>query len=82
MKEYSEILKYKGKLFRYNYNDSLVEYGFISQEDDADFGWKTGEFIEIDAIGLSRENWENKEARNEYLQEYIFQLEEELRYLV
>lgn len=33
-------------------------------------------YLLIDSIGLSRENWKDKEARNEYLEEYCYQLED------
>jgi len=38
-------------------------------------------YMVIDSIGLSRKNWDDKEARNEYLNEWCMQMEEELAYM-
>jgi hypothetical protein len=80
MKKYSDLFNYKGKTFRYNYERNLVEYVFVSNEDDDILGWKKGDIIECDAVGLKKENWENKTARREYLSEYIADLEYELQF--
>lgn len=79
-KRYSEIYNYRGKKFRYDYKDSIVEYGFIN--DESDFLGKEGEFIEVDCVGLRKENWENKGARNEYLNEWIIAIDYELQFLI
>jgi len=39
-------------------------------------------YMVIDSIGLSREHWDDKEARNEYLNEWCMQMEEELSYMI
>ena len=69
--KYSKVIKKDGKQFRYNYKDNVVEYiGEIDEE------------IEIlDSVGLSKENWDNKEARDEYLDQYIMDLNEEESYM-
>lgn len=69
--KYSKVIKKDGKQFRYNYKDNVVEYiGEIDRE------------IEIlDSVGLSKENWDNKEARDEYLDQYIMDLNEEESYM-
>lgn len=68
--DYSKPVKVNGKLFRYNYKYNEVEY--ITHESN-----EFGPIEVIDSVGLSKENWENKEARNEYLQGWIAELDEE-----
>lgn len=36
----------------------------------------------ITYAGLSRENWKNKEAREEYLSEWLLELDEEIKYMI
>lgn len=69
--KYSKIIKKDGKQFRYNYIDNVVEY----------IGEIDGELEVLDSVGLSKENWDNKEARDEYLDEYIMDLNEEESYM-
>jgi len=38
-------------------------------------------YMIIDSIGLSRENWDNKEARDEYLHGWCMNMEEEQAYM-
>lgn len=83
MKErFSEIVKVKGKSFRYDYEKKLVQYVFIIEEDDEVLGWKKGNIDVIDEVGLREENWNNKNNRKQYLIEYACQLEEEVRWLI
>lgn len=76
----SRVYKLDGKLFRYNFGNSTVEYiakvGKEELKDEAEWMQKHGEplygvdhdgYMVIDSIGLSRENWENREARDGYL---------------
>ena len=88
----SEPYKLNGKLFRYNFDTCTVEY--IQRADretkEADAEWKrthggrslygVGEdgYIVLDTIGLSRENWADKEARDSYLSGWCNDLDEEL----
>ena len=81
----SAIYKFNDRKFRYDYDRCLVEYGFIAEtEDDIEiFGAKElGDFVLVDEIGLSKENWDNKEVRDEYLMEYCYRLEEEINWLL
>jgi len=39
-------------------------------------------YMVFDSIGLSRENWDDKEARDEYLHGWMFEMEEELAYMM
>ena len=68
-KKYSNLYKYKGKAFAYDNENAIVEYVYVDPEDNS--------WIVLDEIGLSNDNWDNKEARDEYLDEYIAQLDDE-----
>lgn len=76
----SRVYKLDGKLFRYNFDCCTVEYvtkaGKDELKDEAEwiqnhgkplFGIDHDGYMVIDSIGLSRENWENREARDDYL---------------
>ena len=92
MKKYSGVYKREGFSFRYNFERCIVEYvSKPSKEELADneewvakFGkplWDIEEgFIVIDAVGLCPENWKNKEVRDEYLDEWIFELREAVEF--
>lgn len=73
MAKESRIWNYKGKQFKYRYEDAVVEWGFINDN---------GEWEEIDGAGLRRENWTNLEARKEYISEWIMDIDEEALYLM
>lgn len=88
MTQHSEIYKYDGKLFRYDYKNSLVEW--VGKADEATIAeekrWiekynrplfeidATGHYV-IDRVGLNQANWNNKEVRDEYLAEWIFEID-------
>lgn len=89
MRKKSGIYKYNGKCFRYDYEHAIVEHVSKATAEEkkdneewtAKYGkplWDIDEngYLLIDSIGLSRENWKDKEARNEYLEEYCYQLED------
>ena len=42
----------------------------------------TGEYMLIDGVGLRKENWRNREARDEYLDLWLCEMEEEMAYLL
>lgn len=69
----SDIWEYEGKQFVYRYDDAVVEYGYVDEN---------GQWVEIDGAGLSREHWDDIEAREEYVFEWIMDLDEEMDYLV
>ena len=86
----SKVYKLEGKLFRYNFDRSTVEYvvkaGKDELKDEAEWMQKYGEplfgidhdgYMVIDSIGLSRENWENREACDGYLHGWVVDLEAE-----
>lgn len=87
------LYKLNGKLFRYNFTDCTVEYvqkadaeTIASETDwmehhngDSLYGINTGGYIVLDTVGLRRENWEDREARKEYLTEWCAELDAELK---
>lgn len=43
---------------------------------------ETGEYMIIDGVGLRKENWKNKEIRDEYLDQWNAEMDEELEYML
>lgn len=81
----SAVYNFKGRKFRYDYDNCLVQCGFIAEtEDDIEIfhAKEIGDFIVGDEVGLCKENWDNKEVRDEYLMEYCYRLEEEINWLL
>ena len=88
MKKYSAVYKRDGFSFRYNFERCVVEYvNKPSKEDLADneewiakYGKPLFDIVDgyevIDAVGLRAENWKNKALRDDYLDEWIFELRE------
>lgn len=84
--------KLKGKLFRYNDQTCTVEYIMKADAEtlaeEAEwkekhggrplFGIDADGYIVLCSAGLRRENWKNREVRDEYLSEWCFDLDEEL----
>lgn len=81
------------KLFRYDFDNALVEYIYKAdaemRQDNEEWLASHGKPLwEIDGdgyfiaerIGLRRENWKNKESRDSYLDNWIDEMEEEYRY--
>lgn len=95
MEKTKQIYKYNGKTFRYDFNRSVVEY--VAKADAQmvadDNEWKATHngrslwdidadgYIVLDAVGLSREHWKHKDERNEYLDEYAYELDYEAELL-
>lgn len=90
----SKVYEQDGKLFRYNYDDAVVEYVYKATEDDkaeeAEWKEKYGSslyhidsdgYAVINSIGLHRDNWEHEGLRREYIAQWIADLDEELRAL-
>lgn len=86
----SKPYKLHGKLFRYDFDQSVVEYiskaGPEEIADNAEWVKKHGSplfdidadgYMTIDTVGLHRENWKSKDARDEYLSCWCVDLEEE-----
>jgi len=70
--KYSKIVKRSGRMFRYNYERGLFEW--IDKDDN-------GEWEVIDAFRLRKENWENKEIRDDYLFLWNIEIDDELIYM-
>jgi len=90
--EYQKIGK---KVFRYNRSKAVVE--FVDKatkdmyEDDNEWIVKYGHplwnidadgYIVLDSAGLSCEHWDDKDARIEYLTEWVYEIDAEVSYLV
>lgn len=87
----SQPYKASGKLFRYDFDSSMVEYIAKAEleEIEADREWKRNHgrslyrigddgYMVLDTIGLNRKNWEDKGARDEYLAAWAVDLDAEL----
>lgn len=75
-----EYVQHKGKDFAYDRKHSLLIYLFKDDEEVEKFGDRAP-WRELDASGLREENWDDLEARQEYLDEYCFNLDSESSYL-
>lgn len=86
----SNPVKVSGKLFRYDFDHSVVEYIIKADAEtiDAEIEWeqKRGSqlygvgadgCIVLASAGLRKENWMNTAARKEYLSEWADELSEE-----
>lgn len=86
----SKPYEMNGKVFRYDFDRCVVEY--ISKADadmmaeDAEWQQKHGSklygigddgYMLLATVGLWKDNWTNKAARDEYLSEWVFELDEE-----
>ena len=90
----SRVYKLEGYTFRYDYDNSVVEWVTKATADEIadDKEWmeRNGRplwgvdehgYIVNEAVGLSAEHWKDKEARDEYLSGWIDELDEEAAYL-
>ena len=86
----SKPYQLNGKLFRFDFDHSMVEYIYKADAEDIalEEEWeKTHDdriyeidadgYIVMDAAGLHKDNWTNKAARDEYLSAWIVDLDEE-----
>lgn len=91
----SMIVEYSGKLFRYDYDRSVVEYIMKADAEEIEFDrqWKAAHgssiygidadgYMVMDSIGLNRKNWDDPAARREYLAGWIVDLDAEAKALV
>ena len=72
MAKYSKNYRFRGKTFRYDWDNAIVEWIYKDEE--------TGLWEELDGVGLRNENWKNKEIRDEYLAEWCEEIAEETAY--
>ena len=96
MAKKSSPYKYEGKTFRYDFQNHLVEYLYKASADEIreEQEWRDSHggrhlidieddgFVVVMAVGLREGNWRNKASRNEYLSEWIDDIDEEARILV
>lgn len=86
----SKPYKLHGKLFRYDFDLSVVEYiAKATDEDIADeeewkekygkplLGIDADGYMIISTVGLHKNNWKSKAARDEYLYQWCCELDEE-----
>lgn len=77
-KQRYDFYKYRGKEFAYDKDEALVILLFRdTDEEGEDAPWR-----EMDAVGLSKDNWKNKDARDGYLDTYIDERDEEFAYMM
>ena len=79
---YYPIYKYNGKEFTYDKKDKLVIFLFKDDEEIENMGKTKAPWREMETAGLREENWKNKEARDEYLYEFCFDLDSETEELI
>lgn len=77
-KQRYDFYKYRGEKFAYDKDEALV----ILLSRDTEGEGKDAPWREMDAVGLSRENWNNKDARDGYLDTYIDERDEEFAYMM
>ena len=90
MRKKSGIYKRNGRCFRYDYEYGMVTLMIKATKEDREdnrrwqekFGrdlWHISEdgYIEMESVGLCRENWKNREARDEYLDGWMQDMKEE-----
>lgn len=95
MKRYSKPYKRGKRLFRYDFERHIVEYVYKATEKERaendewrkthrSFLYDIDEqgMIVLGSVGLMIENWKDKEARDEYLDGWNFELDEEESYMV
>ena len=83
----SAVYKFRGRLFRYDYDCSIVELVSKASREELDdnqrwqsrYGrklWDIDEngYIVSDEVGLQEANWKDKFARDEYLNEWVDEL--------
>ena len=86
----SSIYKLRGKLFRYDEKSCIVHHIMKATEEDLKdeaewmekyghplYGIDADGYIELSGAGLRPENWKNRESRDEYLNGWIDEMEEE-----
>lgn len=86
----SRPYKLGDKLFRYDFDSSMVEYilkaepveieaerEWLEKHDRPLYGIGADRYMVLDTIGLNRKNWENRAARDEYLSGWAVDLDAE-----
>lgn len=68
---YSDIYWFQGRIYRYDYKDAYLQWLDNSDEEP-------DKYDIVDEIGFSRENWDNKSVRDEYLAEWAAEIDAEV----
>ena len=71
-----DYYKYKGKDFAYDKKHSIVMQIFKDDEEVEMMG-DDAPWRELEGVGLRRDNWDDKNLRNQYLDEWIMDIEAE-----
>ena len=72
MEKYSKNYEFEGSTYRYNFEECLLEYVYQEEE--------SGQYKMIDAIGLSKDEWED--AHDYWIEIYNEQLDQEFANLM
>lgn len=89
----SRAYKLRGKLFRYDFDNGMVEYIYKAdaemRKDNEEWMarwnkplWEIDEhgYFVADSVGLRRENWKDKESRDYYLSTWLDDMAAELAF--
>lgn len=76
-----DTTEFKDKFFAYDKKNNVLIYLFKDDEEVSEMGWDNAPWRELDSAGLSSDNWNDEEARNDYLYQYTFDLDSESSYL-
>ena len=76
-----DTAEFKDKFFAYDKKNNVLIYLFKDDEEVSEMGWDNAPWRELDSAGLSSDNWNDEEARNDYLYQYTFDLDSESSYL-
>lgn len=80
---------FRGHKFIYDHDNCEVKWVTKATQEDYEAVIRLPHIYEIidgwsvlDSVGLSKENWKNREARDGYLGMWIDEIEEECRYIL
>ena len=76
-----DTAEFEDKFFAYDKKNNVLIYLFKDDEEVSEMGWDNAPWRELDSAGLSSDNWNDEEARNDYLDQYTFDLDSEASYL-
>ena len=74
--------KLDGSEYAYDMKNAVVMFLFKDEDEVEHFGIKDAPYRVLDTVGLSRDNWNDKPERDEYLRGYKQDLDSETSYLV
>ena len=78
-----DYVQYKGRDFAYDKKDNVLHFLFKDEEEiEVMGGIENTPFRSLDAAGLSLDSWTDTETRDQYLNDYANDIDEETSYLV